>query len=309
MIPKDFFKTAKICEIENHLKNKGHFFVEGDQIISAKEVKGVSMKAVSEEGGIRAEMIVKKGQKIKEPLFFCFGVLTGKGEQFVAPKIIVEDEAEIHLIAHCSFPNARKVKHQMEGFFKVGKNAKFFYEEHHFHGNFSGANVLPRLKIEIDEGGYYQNNFNLTKGTVGKVEINLSAVLMKNAKIDFDTKVFGKTKSDDVSIVEKVFLLGENSRSLMKMRAVAKDGGKVLMQGETYARASGCLGHVDCQEIVIGKGSVARAVPIVEASNENARVTHEASVGKVNQKELETLMTRGLSEEEAIDLIVKAMLR
>jgi len=43
--------------------------------------------------------------------------------------------------------------------------------------------------------------------------------------------------------------------------------------------------------------------------NENARVTHEASVGKINQKELETLMTRGLSEDEATELIIEAMMR
>ncbi len=46
------------------------------------------------------------------------------------------------------------------------------------------------------------------------------------------------------------------------------------------------MGHVDCQEIVSGADSVAKAVPIVEVSNDQARVTHEASVGKINQKEL-----------------------
>ncbi len=47
----------------------------------------------------------------------------------------------------------------------------------------------------------------------------------------------------------------------------------------------------------------------MEVSNDEARVTHEASVGKINQKELETLMTRGLDDEEATDLIIEAMMR
>lgn len=93
------------------------------------------------------------------------------------------------------------------------------------------------------------------------------------------------------------------------MRAAAKNGGTVLMQGETYAKSAGCIGHVDCQEILSGEGSVARAVPIVEVSNDDARVTHEASVGKINQKKLETLMTRGLNEEEASELIINSLLK
>jgi Fe-S cluster assembly scaffold protein SufB len=95
----------------------------------------------------------------------------------------------------------------------------------------------------------------------------------------------------------------------IKSRAADHHGGIVLMQGETYAKAAGCIGHVDCQEILSGKNSVARAVPIVEVSNDEARVTHEASVGKINQKELETLMTRGLDEEEASELIINSLLR
>jgi Fe-S cluster assembly scaffold protein SufB len=47
----------------------------------------------------------------------------------------------------------------------------------------------------------------------------------------------------------------------------------------------------------------------VEVTHDQARVTHEASVGKINQKELETLMTRGLNEEEATDLIVNALMK
>jgi hypothetical protein len=112
-----------------------------------------------------------------------------------------------------------------------------------------------------------------------------------------------------VEIQDKVYMKGENAKSLIKMRAAARNGGSVWMQGETYAEEKDCRGHVDCQEIVVGEGSRARAVPIVEVGNESARVTHEASVGKVNQKELETLMTRGLEEEKATDLIIDAIMR
>jgi Fe-S cluster assembly scaffold protein SufB len=67
-------------------------------------------------------------------------------------------------------------------------------------------------------------------------------------------------------------------------------------------------GHVDCVEVVQGNAK-AKAVPLINVQNETAQVTHEAAIGRVNQKELETLMARGLKQEEAIDVIIGGMLK
>jgi uncharacterized protein len=308
-LPSQFIKTAQICGIEHLVENKGHFYVEKNKVLSYGYPKGVSMKSKETQKGVEAQVVVKEGKKIKEPLFFCFGMLGKKDEQLLVPDITVEDGAQVKIIAHCSFPNAQEMLHNMQAKFIIGKNAVLEYQEHHYHGTKSGANVFPVLKVEVAEEGKFISDFNLSKGTVGKTEISLEVFLQKDARAEIETKVMGKNAKDEVRIIDKVFLQGENAKGLVRMRAAAKNGGKVLMQGETYAEAAGSTGHVDCQEIVVGKGSVAKAVPIVEVSNENARVTHEASVGKINQKELETLLTRGLSEDQATDLIVEAMMR
>ncbi|MEA2007212.1 MAG: SufD family Fe-S cluster assembly protein [Patescibacteria group bacterium] len=304
----DFVKTAKMCGLEHLLNAKGHFFVEKNKLLSYKTPKGIEMEAKETPNGIEAEVVVKKGAKIKEPLFFCFGLKGESDEQIVVLNITVEDGADVKIITHCSFPHATSATHKMEAVFKIGKNANFFYEEHHYHGKKSGAMVISKLKLLIGEGGLFESNFVLSKGTVGQVSIDVEAILEKDARSEINTKVFGKNSSDIVNIIDKVILNGENSKSLIKMRAAAKNGGRVFMQGETYANAAGAVGHVDCQEIISGDDSVAKAVPIVEVSNDQARVTHEASVGKINQKELETLMTRGLDDEEATDLIIEAMM-
>ncbi|MCX7680481.1 MAG: SufD family Fe-S cluster assembly protein, partial [Anaerolineae bacterium] len=67
-------------------------------------------------------------------------------------------------------------------------------------------------------------------------------------------------------------------------------------------------GHMDCTEIV-RDAAVARNIPTVVVRNDRARVTHEAAIGSVGRKELETLMARGLSEDEAVDIIIRGMLR
>ncbi len=308
-ISKDFIKTAKLCGIDHGLEQKGHFYVEKNKIVSEQMPKGIISQTRETIGGVVAEIIVQEGVKIKEPLFFCFGMKGKNDKQMIETRLILEEGAEIEILAHCSFPNAYKATHKMEAKYKIGKNAKLVYKEHHYHGTSSGILVMPKFKVEIGEGGVFMSDFVLSKGSVGQVGIEVEIELQKDAKSEINSKVFGKSEKDSISIIDKVTLRGDNSKSLVTMRAAAKDGGRVFMQGETYAFGANSVGHIDCQEIVSGEGSVAKAVPIVEVSNDEARITHEASVGKINQKELETLMTRGMNEEEATELIIEAMMR
>ena len=69
-----------------------------------------------------------------------------------------------------------------------------------------------------------------------------------------------------------------------------------------YAR-----GHVDCKEIVQGRAK-ASAIPIVEVSDPKAHITHEAAIGSVDSTQLQTLMSRGLTEDEATELIIQGLL-
>lgn len=71
--------------------------------------------------------------------------------------------------------------------------------------------------------------------------------------------------------------------------------------------AAGARGHVDCMEVV-KDNAVAKAVPVVNVTNPLAKVTHEAAIGSVDKRQLETLMSHGLSPEKAVDIIVKGLL-
>ncbi|MCK4475548.1 MAG: SufD family Fe-S cluster assembly protein [Methanophagales archaeon] len=96
---------------------------------------------------------------------------------------------------------------------------------------------------------------------------------------------------------------------MIKTRAVLKDRAKAEVIGETYGNAPFARGHVDCVEVLTGKEATAKAIPIVSVRDEHAKVTHEAAIGSVDKKQMETLMARGLTEEEAIDVIVRGILR
>ena len=87
-----------------------------------------------------------------------------------------------------------------------------------------------------------------------------------------------------------------------------EDDAHAEVTGITEGNAAGTRGHVDCMEIVKDR-AVAKAVPIVQVNDPNAKVTHEAAIGSVDKRQMETLMAHGLSPEEAVDVIVKGILR
>ncbi len=312
IFPKKFIASAKKCGFDTALMQMAgipHFYAESNKILSSQKMAGLEMKAQSFGEGMKIKLIIKKGVKIKKPIFLCFGILKSQGKQIILPEIILEEKAEAQILVHCAFPAAKKITHKMEAVIKLGKNSKLSYWEKHYHGKNFGVEVLADFKVFLERGSFFNNEFILDQGSVGKLKINLEVELKKEALVEIVNKIATRGEKDKVEIFDKVLLRGENSKSLIKSRAAAIGGGSVFFQGETIALAKSACGHIDCQEIIIGERSVAKAIPIVEVCHPEARVTHEASVGKVNQKELETLMTRGLSEEEATDFIVRGAMR
>ncbi len=310
-LPYEILESAKKVGFDVDLLLKPEtpkLILNFNKIIRKTEVPGLILSGQEIFNGIVADIVVKKGAKIKQPVHLCFGMTRQEGVQEIVPRFIIEDEAEVLMLAHCSFPKAKNLVHRMDAQVIVGKNAKFFYEERHYHGEESGAHVFPAFEMDVGEGSFCKSVFSLVNGTVGEVNINVEIYVHKDAKVEIVSKAYGKTTKDKVRIRDGVFLEGENARSTIRMRAAARDGGDIIMEGITEGNAPFATGHVDCVEIVQGFGSTAQAIPVVRVTDEMARITHEAAVGRVNQKELDTLMARGLSEEEAVDLIIRGML-
>ena len=95
---------------------------------------------------------------------------------------------------------------------------------------------------------------------------------------------------------------------MIKARVAIEDDATAEITGITEGNAANCRGHVDCMEIVKDR-AVAKAIPLVQVTHPLAKVTHEAAIGSVDKRQMETLMAHGLSPEEAVDVIVKGILR
>lgn len=281
--------------------------INKDQVVGINQVKGLTIETEEIEDGIKARITISKGIKLKKPMHMCFGVTHSSGVQNIVSEYILEEGAEASLKAHCSFPKAEDVVHKMDSVIRLARDAILNYEEVHYHGPDAGIEVLPRAKAYLSEGAYYFNEFKLVKGRVGKLDVDFEVELAKEAVTEFVSKVYGK-KNDKIRIKETIHLNGKGSRGLAKTRVFASDKTVSEVIGEAYGNAPYVKGHIDCVEVVKGEAEVS-AVPIIRVNNDLAELSHEASIGRINQKQLETLIARGLNEEEATDLIVNGMLK
>lgn len=308
-LPKEIINSAQKAGVNvTSMLNPENprLFIDLNKIIEIKQIPGLILKGKETKKGVEINLTVKKGTKIKSPVQFCFGVTEKTGKQTILTNFIIEDGAEVSIFAHCGFPQAKNFIHKMKANIKIGKDAKVIYQEKHYHGENFGAYVFP--DFEIENKGFFETSLIADKGTIGELAINMNVIGLEDSVTKIVNKILGKGRKDNVKIYDNIHLKGKNAKGLIKMRAAATSGGNVFMQGKTFASAAKTRGHIDCQEIIIGEGSQAKAIPIVEVNHEQARVTHEASVGKVDQIQLENLMTRGLTEEKAIDMIIKGLL-
>jgi Fe-S cluster assembly scaffold protein SufB len=288
--------------------NAARLVIHRNKVLSTNEVKGIRLETKETETGVNLYFLVEEGRRILRPVHLCFGILPKEGLQEIILKVNAQDNSEVHVIAHCLFPNAVKVIHKMDADIEIGNNAKFDYKETHYHGEFGGIEVIPKARVKVGKGGVWQSTFALSQGLVGKLDYDFEVFCQEKAVAELVVKAYGKG-SDDIKVWEKIHLNGVGARGLAKSRLVLSDKAKAEVRGETYGNAPYARGHVDCIELVNGTEAVARAIPIVSVTNGKAKVTHEAAIGSIDRKQVETLMARGLDETEAVDVIVRGILR
>jgi len=288
-------------------KDIAHLAASGHRILSMRDIEGLKVIAKETLTGISADVVIEKGTKIKTPVHLCFGVLHKRATQKIKMNIKLERDSSAHFIAHCIFPKAERVKHIMDAVIEIGQDSEMRYSETHYHGLYGGIEVIPRAVTKVGRGGRYFTDFNLITGRVGSLSIDYEVIAGEDAVAELRARIFGHA-NDDIRVKEKIVLEGKNSRGLIKTRIALENEATAEVMGITEGNAEGARGHVDCMEIV-KDNAVASAIPIVNVRNPLSKVTHEAAIGSVDKRQMETLMAHGLTPEEAVDIIVKGILR
>jgi Fe-S cluster assembly scaffold protein SufB len=309
----DFELLLKLYELANidtsQIKNLkvSHLVVHKNKVVGSHFVDGLVVEPKETSTGVEINFRVLKGVKIENPVHLCFGVLPEEGLQEIKINAKIEDGAKIKILSHCTFPNAKKVVHKMDAVVEIGDDAYYEYEEVHTHSDYGGIEVIPKAKVYVGKNSQYITHFTLIKGRVGIFDLDYEVHVKDYSSLVMDAKIYG-LKEDKIKLREAGFLEGVSSKGLIKSRVAVRDKAISEIISEITASAKDARGHVDCTEIIQGEAQ-AKAIPIVNVLNEFARVTHEASIGRVDKKQIETLMARGLEETKAIDLVVSGMFK
>lgn len=283
-----------------------HLTIHHNKVIASHLLPGLEADVSELADGIEAEITVKNGVVIPKPIHMCFGMLPEEGLQHIVLNIHMEEHSRASVIAHCTFPNAVKVEHRMDAEITVDEAAHYSYFERHVHGPEGGVLVIPRAKVTVRDHARFRTEFELIRGRVGAIDIDYETISLAHSVMEMTARISGRG-NDSIRIRETGRLFGEGARGVLTSYIAVRDEARAEVYNTIAANAPFARGHVDCKEIVQDK-AVAKAVPIVEVWHPKAHVTHEAAIGSVDSKQLETLMSRGLSESDAVELIIEGLL-
>lgn len=104
----------------------------------------------------------------------------------------------------------------------------------------------------------------------------------------------------------KMIHLGKNTKSTIISKGIAADVSHNTYRGlvKVVPRAKGARNYTQCDSMLVGNSCSANTFPYIEVSNTTSQVEHEASTSKMNEEQLFYFQSRGISQEDAINMIV-----
>lgn len=296
---------AQIADL--HAVPQGSFNIrKNGESVARSSTADIEILPKKDKSGI--DIIVKpnvKNKSVHIPVIITVGNLN----DVVYNDFYIGEGADVLIIAGCGIHNSSCEKSEHDGIhsFYLGKDSKVKYVEKHLgSGDGTGDKILnPVTNIQMDEGSV----FEMETIQLGGVS---SSIRKTNAKLNDNTKLVIKekiltTQKQIANTYFNVQLLGKNSSVEVISRSVAKNKSRQKFVSNIIGKNE-CFGHVECDGIILDN-AVIESTPKIVAKNINATLVHEAAIGKIAGEQLTKLMTLGLNQQEAENLIIKGFLK
>ncbi|MCX8177272.1 MAG: SufD family Fe-S cluster assembly protein [Candidatus Bathyarchaeota archaeon] len=251
-------------------------------------------------------MRILPGAELTFPLQSCLLITQKNLEQRVHNIIIAEEGSKAHIITSClQHSNVPNASHLGISEIYVKKNAMLnFTMIHQWSEN---TLVRPRSAAEIDDGAIFVSNYVCMR-PVRDVQMYPTAYCRGvDSRVSFNSILYGH-KDTNMDIGSKAVLIGKGSKAEMISRAIAREGSKMIIRGMIEGDSSECKGHLECRGLLMDDKSFMQSIPELIAKKKGVEITHEAAVGKISEKEITYLMTRKLSREQAVSLIIRGFM-
>jgi Fe-S cluster assembly scaffold protein SufB len=244
---------------------------------------------------------VKKSQR--KPLSSCMALETAGFEQKLNNLVVLESKVKTKLLALC-LALREKVAGSHLGQSKIIIQENSSLEILHQHSWGQKDVVFPEISFFVKKKGYLDYLYkNLSSPK--RLKIKSQFFLEEEAKVN--SKIIIDSQTNKVEVREALFLKKKDSGGTLVLRLVGRKGSQIKTFSRIIGQGAG-RGHLDCQGLLIDKKTSISLTPQIVNQNDQALITHEASIGKIEKEKLEYLQSRGLTEKQAIDLIVKGFL-
>jgi len=246
------------------------------------------------------------GQKSVFPVQACLYMAQSKVIQNVHNVIIAEEGSELHIITGCAAGTRDEPGlHIGVSEFFIKKGAKVTFTMIHTWNPEIG--VRPRTTTIVEEGGLFLSNYLLMKPVNNLQMYPTAKCVGEKSTVRFNS-ILVAGKGTNLDVGSRVFLNARESRTEIISRAITV-GGNITARGYIEGNAPDIKGHLECRGLILGETGTMYAIPELKGSLPGIDLSHEAAVGKIAEEEVEYLMARGLTKDEATAAIVRGFLR
>jgi len=302
--------------LNEELEKQGVIFVDTDtavkkypeilrkyfgKIIPPEDNKFAALNSAVWSGG--SFIYIPPNVKVELPLQAYFRINAENIGQFERTLIIADEGADVHYIEGCTAPvYSSESLHSAVVELVAKKGAKIRYT--------TIQNWSKDVYNLVTKRAYAYENATVewVDGNLGsKLTMKYPGVYMmgKNAHAEIISIAFaGKGQHQDAGA--KAVHLAPNTTSRIVSKSVSKDSGRTTYRGLLHVAkgASGVKSNVRCDALLLDEFSRTDTYPYVEVNQDDATITHEATVGKIGDEQIFYLMSRGFSESDALSLIV-----
>lgn len=250
---------------------------------------------------------IPKNVKVDLPLQAYFRMNAKRGGQFEHTLIIVDEGAQLHYLEGCSAPQySSNSLHAGCVEIFVKKNARMRYSSVE---NWSRNTYNLNTKRAMVDENSLMEWVSAQTGSGVTMLYPCSVLKGEGAKANhISIAIAGKNQFQDTGA--KVYHLAPHTSSIIRAKSISKDGGVNTFRGHVKVNKNAyeCKVSVKCDALQMDALSVSNTFPFMKILNNQTDVAHEATVGKIDASQLFYLMSRGLDEEQAMQLLVQGFI-
>jgi uncharacterized protein len=294
----------EIMDVKDALKK--HEWLVNYMWNAVKEDADEYTKTVAKEYSGGYFMRILKGADIDIPLQSCLMLTKKNMQQRIHNIIIAEEGSNSRIISGCvTHPQVGEGSHYGISEFYVKKGATLNFTMIH---NWSDKTfVRPRSAAIIDEGGTFISNY-ICMQPVADLQMYPKAYCVgARSKAMFNNIIYvgGESKLSVGSLID---FQGQGSSGEITSRNIVKDRAQVAAPARLLGNNTQIKAHMECRGLILNDGASVSAVPELYSRYKDVEMSHEAAVGKIADKEINYLMSRGLTRDDATSMIVRGFL-